>query len=179
VVSKVNDQDTVGKMRIQKTSQSHRNLLRGELASGTKQMIAIGSAVLIIGAYTMHVNYLRTEAWRQRESLTDPRRSQVEAIQKQEAQQMAAAETNHTYAQMQKYWAPAGGVPDLVAWQTPEGRAAAMAAKRAVSEHRKWEIPGKLILGTWLGVGGAAVLLTTLKKRVQLRRDDKSEEGER
>jgi hypothetical protein len=43
-------------------------------------------------------------------------------------QNMEAAQRNHTYETMKREWARFGGVPDVVAWQTPEGRAAVRAA---------------------------------------------------
>jgi hypothetical protein len=155
-------------MMIQKQPQGNRHLLRGNINRATKVTIALTSVALITIKIAWDTNALKAEKWKQEEWLHDPRREQVVAMQRQEEQQLAQAEKDHTYDQMKRYWAQQGGVPDILAWQTPEGRAEIMAARKAEADSlNKYNTQKEAVIGGLLGFGAMSLVLNAFKKKAR------------
>ncbi len=155
-------------MMLQKPSENNRHLLRGNINRATKVTLGLTSAAVITIVAAWHSNELKAERWKQQEWLTDPRRSQVEFMQRQDQERLAEAERDHTYDQMKRYWAQQGGVPDILAWQTPEGRAEIMAARKAEADSlNNYSTLKEAIIGGALGFGAMSLILNTFKKKAK------------
>jgi hypothetical protein len=93
-----------------------------------------------------------------RASAFDPLQGAFEAREALDKTTMIKAEQEGTYTRQNAEWAQFGGVPDVVAWQTPEGRADCMAAKREADQGELAFVElGNELDYAW--VGGAAFLL--------------------
>ena len=87
-------------------------------------------------------------------------------------EQLDAAKRNHAYEQMKKDWP--SGVPDGLAWGTPEGRNEVMASRVVEREPiRNKEILGEVVLGIiatiWVGMAAYRPVRTKLATRKERR----------
>jgi len=79
-------------------------------------------------------------------------------IRKHDEAALLRTEQNGTYRSLQSEWAFAGGVPDVVAWQTPDGRAAIMVNREVVSARHDTKHPvGRALFFTVCTLLGASL----------------------